>query len=422
MVITVDASRRAFAPSGATIICDNNDIQIEFDISPDSGFNTTQPIDAVFVTARGELPPISFVGRRVTAPPMSYADGWVVYVGLSQGSIITTTPAQLLILGSIHSIAKGKTATSMDVEYMPIIDHPSLDDLMGVSDVSEGQLARITLQTLYEAFKVKHRMTYPFADLPVYDSENPYATTMTLDGFADRLASWPPVIRGKLDSEGGNANAVTVQRNTTYSFADIPVYDPENAEATTLTLQELLGRLGGWYLAIQNKLDTDGNVNAAVASRSGTYALADIPYSSDPEHPAEVSMQELLNRLAAWFKAIVGDIQILSYNGSVYVEMSAYKTYWLTGNVSGITLAFDIFDPALMLSDADHLYTVKYIAGAAAPTVTLPANVATAAGYSDAVSKTDTAVEISIARIPSIEIGGVTCDYLATATYAEVSA
>lgn len=172
----------------------------------------------------------------------------------------------------------------------------------------------------------------------------------------------------------------------------------------------------------QNKLDTDGNVNAAVASRSGTYALADIPYSSDPAHPTEVSMQELLNRLAAWFKVIVGDIQPITDNGSVSVEMSAYKTYWLTGVITDITLSFDAFDPALRLGDADHLYTVKYIAGAAAPTVTLPSNVATAAGYSDAVSKTNTVVEISIARIPSIDIGGVTRDYLATATHAEVSA
>ncbi|MBR5714556.1 MAG: hypothetical protein IKX58_07215 [Clostridia bacterium] len=145
------------------------------------------------------------------------------------------------------------------------------------------------------------------------------------------------------------------------------MYDPDNAEATTLTLQELLGRLGGW------------------------------------------------------FPAIVGDIQTISGDGSVSVEMSAYTTYWITGNVTDITLSFDTFDPALRLGDADHLYTIKYVAGSTAPTITLPANVAVAAGYSDAVSKTDTAVEISIARIPTVEINGVDYDYLATAIYVEAS-
>lgn len=421
--ITVDADRCAHAPRGAAIICDNNDQIIEFSLDPQSGFDRESPINAIFVTARGALPPVAFSGEQVTAPSFSHSDGIFAFVGLSQGNIKTTTPASIMLIRSIYSEAMDREAAEeSDGSNLPVLPHINLEDLIEFTNITAGQLALASLQTIYEAFRVKHSMTYPFADLPIYDSENPYATTMTLDGFADRLASWPPVIRGKLDAEGGNANAVTVQRNATYPFSDIPVYDPENTEATTLTLQELLGRLGGWYLAIQNKLDADGNVNAAVASRSGTYALADIPYSSDPEHPAEVSIQELLNRLSAWFKAIVGDVQTISDDGSVSVEMSAYKTYWLTGAITDITLSFDVFDPALRLGDADHLYTVKYVAGATAPTVTLPSNVAVAAGYSDAVSKPNTVIEISMARIPSIAINNITYDYLATATYAEVGA
>lgn len=421
--ITVDADRCAHAPRGAAIICDNSDQKIEFSIDPQSGFDRESPINAIFVTARGALPPIVFAGEQVTAPSFSHNDGIFAFVGLSQGSIKTTTPASIMLIRSIYSEAMDREAAEeSDGSNLPVLPHINLEDLIEFTNITAGQLALASLQTIYEAFRVKHHMTYPFADIPVYDPENPESTTITLDELADRIAGFVPAIRAKLDADGGNANNVTAQRTLTYPFRDIPAYDPENPEDTAVTLQQLLGILGGWYLAIQNKLDPDGNVNTAVASRSGTYALADIPYSSDPEHPVEISMQELLNRLSAWFKAIVGDIQTISDDGSVSVEMSAYKTYWLTGNLSGITLSFDAFDPALRLGDADHLYTIKYVAGSTAPTVTLPANVAVAAGYTDAVSKTGTVVEISIARIPSIEINNITCDYLATATYAEVSA
>lgn len=421
--ITVDADRCAHAPRGAAIICDNNDQIIEFSLDPQSGFDRESPINAIFVTARGALPPIAFAGEQVTAPSFSHSDGIFAFVGLSQGSIKTTTPASIMLIRSIYSEAMDREAAEeSDGSNLPVLPHINLEDLIEFTNITAGQLALASLQTLYEAFRVKHRMTYPFGEIPAYDPENPESTTITLDELADRIASFVPAIRAKLDADHGNANDIIGQRTMTYPFRDIPVYDPGNPEDTAVTLQQLLGILGGWYLAIQNKLDTDGNVNAAVASRSGTYALADIPYSSDPEHPAEVSMRELLNRLAAWFKVIAGDIQTITDDGSVSVEMSAYKTYWLTGTITDITLSFDAFDPALRLGDADHLYTVKYIAGAAAPTVTLPANVATAAGYSDAVSKANTVVEISIARIPSIDISGVTRDYLATATYAEVGA
>lgn len=54
-------------------------------------------------------------------------------------------------------------------------------------------------------------------------------------------------IGDKLDDDG-DANDVTVQRNATYSFADIPV--------TAIRLQELVDRLAGWYSEINSKQHT----------------------------------------------------------------------------------------------------------------------------------------------------------------------
>jgi hypothetical protein len=48
----------------------------------------------------------------------------------------------------------------------------------------------------------------------------------------------------KLDSDG-SANDVTIQRNASIGFADIPI--------TPITLRELVNRLGGWYSAIASK-------------------------------------------------------------------------------------------------------------------------------------------------------------------------
>lgn len=148
--ITVDAERRASAPIGAALIANNSDYQLTFSIDPASGFDLTAPINCIFVTARGALPPVPFVaGGFVTPPALTHNDGVLVYVGLTQGEIKTTTPAKLALLRSIYSTAGGHEAEpDPGPVNPPIVTEVTLDDLLLISDVEHGRQVLITLRTL----------------------------------------------------------------------------------------------------------------------------------------------------------------------------------------------------------------------------------------------------------------------------------
>ena len=148
--ITVDAERRASAPIGAALIANNSDYQLTFSIDPASGFDLTAPINCIFVTARGALPPVPFAaGGFVTPPALTHNDGVLVYVGLTQGEIKTTTPAKLALLRSIYSTAGGHEAEpDPGPVNPPIVTDVTLDDLLLISDVEHGRQVLITLRTL----------------------------------------------------------------------------------------------------------------------------------------------------------------------------------------------------------------------------------------------------------------------------------
>lgn len=148
--ITVDAERRASAPIGAALIANNSDYQLLFTIDSASGFDLTAPINCIFVTARGALPPVPFLaGGFVTPPALTHNDGVLVYVGLTQGEIKTTTPAKLALIRSIYSTAGGHEAEpDPGPVNPPIVTDVTLDDLLLISDVEHGRQVLITLRTL----------------------------------------------------------------------------------------------------------------------------------------------------------------------------------------------------------------------------------------------------------------------------------
>ena len=149
--ITVDAQRHASAPRGAGIRCNNSDQIITFEIDAASGFDLTAPITAVFVTKRGALPGIQFSAGSVTAPVLTYNDGALVYIGLTQGDIKTSSPAKLDVFRSIFSEAHGHEAEPDPGDSsLPIVTEVTLDDLVRISDVEHGRQVLITLQTLAE--------------------------------------------------------------------------------------------------------------------------------------------------------------------------------------------------------------------------------------------------------------------------------
>lgn len=138
IVITIDDDRRAAAPRNVGIICDNSDVRISFSIATGSGFNTAEPIFAIFVTDRGELPAVSFTGGSVIAPVFGAEDGAYVRIGLCQGEIKTSSYATLHLLGSAHSVAHGASADPHADEYARVLDELTEADKVLVERASDG--------------------------------------------------------------------------------------------------------------------------------------------------------------------------------------------------------------------------------------------------------------------------------------------
>lgn len=148
LVIKIDAERRAAAPRSAGIICDNSDVRISFEIAPDSGFNTSEPIFAIFVTDRGALPSVSFTGDAVIAPVFGEEDGAFVRVGLSQGDIKTSSPAIIHLLGSARSVAHGASADPHADEYDRVISEISEEDKFLLERAVDGYRGAATITAL----------------------------------------------------------------------------------------------------------------------------------------------------------------------------------------------------------------------------------------------------------------------------------
>lgn len=105
------------------------------------------------------------------------------------------------------------------------------------------------------------------------------------------------LLANKLDVDG-DGSQVTATRTMSYNFSDIPTGE-------AVSLEELLARLGGWYVqintnidGIKNKLDSNGDGSNITAKRSLTYKFNDIPMNTS------VTFAELLGRLGGWYTEV----------------------------------------------------------------------------------------------------------------------
>lgn len=145
--VAVGADRFAEAPRSAQIVADNSDYTVRFDIDAEAGFDTTALITAVFATRRGEQT-VDFTGTSCSVPVMdTQTDGYTVKIGLTQGTIKTTTSATVRVIESVKSSGSSHADPYVpDVE--PISTELTLADLIRVNDVSAGKWVKATLAAL----------------------------------------------------------------------------------------------------------------------------------------------------------------------------------------------------------------------------------------------------------------------------------
>ena len=153
--ICIDVARRAAAARGSFIVADNSDVTVELSIAEGSGFDVTQPVDVVVVTARGEYPPIAcmldedWIGTA-TLPCFGNADGFTCNIGVTQGTIKTTTGAKVPIYRSVKGAASHQAEPEEPEAQLPLVDEVDGDFVIRLTDASTGTRVRALLQTILD--------------------------------------------------------------------------------------------------------------------------------------------------------------------------------------------------------------------------------------------------------------------------------
>ena len=154
-VVFVDSERRATAEDGSFLITDNSDLQVELRVASNSGFDVSQPVDVVVVTARGEYPPIACIldADRIgaaTLPCFGNADGSTCSIGITQGTIKTTTAAKVPIYRSVKGAASHQAEPEEPEAQLPLVDEVDGDFVIRLTNASTGTRVRALLQTILD--------------------------------------------------------------------------------------------------------------------------------------------------------------------------------------------------------------------------------------------------------------------------------
>lgn len=103
------------------VVADNAEYEVDFALDPREGWDVTLPVTALFVRRDGSYTPrILDAGKTsCTMPPQTGTN--IVYVGLTQDDMRTTTPATIKVRRSIRTVAHDPLPAPSDDVYAQIL-------------------------------------------------------------------------------------------------------------------------------------------------------------------------------------------------------------------------------------------------------------------------------------------------------------
>ena len=100
-------------------------------------------------------------------------------------------------------------------------------------------------------------------------------------------------------------------------------------------------------------------------------------------------------------------------------ELEPFRTYWFKNlDALSVTLRGN-YNESSLDQEEDPIYHFFVVVGQNPIQISLPSNIGYAPGAIDALVRTNTVIEVSISKIPSLTINGITYNYLAYANYME---
>lgn len=268
--------RIAEIESAPEVVTDNAEYEVEFAVDERDGWNPSVPMTALFVRRDARYTAVVMdVGETIcTMPPQTGTN--VVYIGLTQEEMRTTTPARIKIRRSVRTMTDFPPLPDKDVYAQILANFAGLRMLSG-----EGAPTTETAGKVNQLYRdeTNNRIYVCVNDVGGYTwamiggggggTVVTIDTTLTKSGQAADAKAAGDAIEKKLDKAQGVENAgmiLGVDESGNVAPEDKPVQALAGASAPTTATS---GVVGQEYYVIVNNAVTEMYVCTAVAN--GTY-------------------------------------------------------------------------------------------------------------------------------------------------------
>ena len=274
------------------VVADNAEYEVDFALDPREGWDMSLPITALFVRRDG-----SYTARILdagetscTMPPQTGTN--IVFVGLTQDDMRTTTPATIKVRRSIRTVANDPLQEPSEDVYAQILAaYAGVKILSGKgapTSETQGELNQLyrdeDTQKLYICTATDGG--YTWSEVSSGGSVD-IDSTLTKAGQAADAKATGDAIGKKIDKAQGTGNAgkiLGIGADGNVTPQDKPVQALAGATAPTTATA---GVVGQEYYVIVNNAVTEMYVCTAVSNRTYTWDLVEFGVEeSDPTVPA----------------------------------------------------------------------------------------------------------------------------------------
>ena len=287
--------RVAEIESAPEVVADNAEYEVDFALDPREGWNVSLPITALFVRRDGSYTAriLDAGATSCTMPPQTGTN--IVFIGLTQDDMRTTTPATIKVHRSIRAVANDPLpAPTEDVYAQILAAYAGIKILSGKgapTSETHGEVNQLyrdeDTQKLYICTATDGGYTWAEVFGGGSGGSVVVDATLTKAGQAADAKAAGDAIGKKIDKAQGTGNAgkiLGIGADGNVTPQDKPVQALAGASAPTTATAGVVGQ--EYYVIVDNAV-TEMYVCTAVAN--GTYTWYKVEYGaeeSDPTVPA----------------------------------------------------------------------------------------------------------------------------------------
>ena len=345
--------RIAEIESAPEVVTDNAEYEVEFAVDERDGWNPTVPMTALFVRRDARYTAVVMdAGETIcTMPPQTGSN--VVYIGLTQEEMRTTTPARVQIRRSVRTMTDFPPLPDKDVYAQILANFAELRMLSGKGAPTTETAGKVN--QLYRD-ETNNRIYVCVNDVDGYTwamigggggggTVVTIDTTLSKSGQAADAKAAGDAIEKKLDKAQGTGNAgkiLGIGADGNVTPQDKPVQALAGAEAPTTATAGVVGQ--EYYVIVDNAVT---EMYVCTSALIGSYTWDNVEFGGGSGSLSNAVKTALLNCFAhvAWtdengqsyYNALQSALNSSSGGDSQQVTITQNGTQLVIANVAAIT-------------------------------------------------------------------------------------